>query len=481
MWTASRLVNTVGLLVVLTLGDRGGVGALSPVPNWGEQGYPWPIGTYAVPAAEAGQCPGSGYEQEDWHMGQLLQSVAQEWSEGARAVDRGPQPGGKESTDVGGAYMLTLAREQGRTSFCAKTVHGEFSPFEFMPGRYCLWKRHRCPVGFEEGWIRLNSQPSTVMSSGTLPDGSYDNLTVVMGFCCRDDGIPTVPIRLPDVKPFALLRLGHSACQTVQNMDSSDGWTSWEGLPTVSDGLYPEMDVEGEDLELAAATNRTRIWTCVYRPRSCSGRCLAVFLDVFFVCFIVGVLVLGIFIQLRKRCGRRGASPGISSSSSKLHFFYRDDSGEEDSEEGSIGYEPLLPFYQRRRCPVGRDASLHQPMQGGDSRAAASAVLVARVPSLQSTDDDVGEADDDEEDVAWDVTVFVQLPQQATRHHGAVRSGDARSAAPAVTDVEATVARSSPPPPYEETAGEIEPPASVTGEEDALLPEQEPTERHQQQ
>lgn len=482
-------VDVVWMLVALTLTREGGVDAAPPVPDFSDQGYAWPKGTYAVPVTGAGQCPGSGYEEDEWLAGQLLQDVVQEWKEGGRVVEGvsglgRSVLGGRDGSEGGVEYTLTMTREQTRNSFCTKTVAGQFSTFEFMPGRYCLWKKHRCPDGFEEGWIQLDSQ-STVTSSGALPDGSYENLTVLMAFCCRSDGNPADAIRLPDIRPFALLRLGHSACQTVENMDTSDGWSSWEGLPTVSEGLYPEMDVDGGELELVTS-NRTRVMSCVYRPRNCSGRCLAVFLDVFFVCFIVGVLVLGVCLQLRKSCGmgaRAGGGGGVGASSTKLHFFYEEDAEDDDDEEASFGYAPLLPFYDRRRCPLSRDAC--HVMRDGDSRAPA-AVLVARLSSQQSTDDDVDDADEDdeeqdEEDIAWDVTVFVQLPQQQpARHLAGGRTDDVRSAA-GPTNAEAAVGTSSPPPPYEETAGVMEPPASVAdGDGDALPTQEEPT-QHQQQ
>ena len=51
------------------------------------------------------------------------------------------------------------------------------------------------------------------MIAGILPDGEYSSNTKIW-FCCRNDGSPANPLKLPSSAPFYLFKVGEE-CQQV--------------------------------------------------------------------------------------------------------------------------------------------------------------------------------------------------------------------------------------------------------------------------
>ncbi|ESO02767.1 hypothetical protein HELRODRAFT_192146, partial [Helobdella robusta] len=96
--------------------------------------------------------------------------------------------------------------------------------------KYCIFKKGKCPLMFKDGWIYWDDGGSwlwttTQMSSGTLPDGTFNRNTKIE-YCCRVDGQASVPIILPTQQPFYLLQYGDT-CQEVQDMLVREEWLYW--------------------------------------------------------------------------------------------------------------------------------------------------------------------------------------------------------------------------------------------------------------
>ncbi|PIK48303.1 hypothetical protein BSL78_14842 [Apostichopus japonicus] len=82
--------------------------------------------------------------------------------------------------------------------------------------------------GFKTGYIKWDDEDGNNGNSysGTLPDGTYDQDTVIF-FCCRNDGPTYRPIPLPTDDPFVLFPTDEE-CQEVQGMTSELQWYKWD-------------------------------------------------------------------------------------------------------------------------------------------------------------------------------------------------------------------------------------------------------------
>ncbi|XP_048242800.1 uncharacterized protein LOC124119955 [Haliotis rufescens] len=159
----------------------------------------WPAGTYAMPSATEG-CPGDVF----------LDGYVQHTSDGGSTQSA--------TVHVKGAFTPSSSKYH----FCVKnsSTSDDADTAEWGPGRYCIHKKGDCPTGFESGYVKYdNLAGTTTTTSGSLPDGVYDADTR-LDFCCRDDGYPIVPLKLPNTKPFILFRHKGEAdsCQEVDGM-----------------------------------------------------------------------------------------------------------------------------------------------------------------------------------------------------------------------------------------------------------------------
>ncbi|XP_046556763.1 uncharacterized protein LOC124265986 [Haliotis rubra] len=159
----------------------------------------WPGGTYALPSPADG-CPGDVF----------LEGSVQHTSDGGSTQS--------DIVHVKGEFTASSFKYH----FCVKdtSTSTDADTAEWGPGRYCILKKGDCPTGFESGYIKFdNLAETTTTTSGSVPDGVYDADTQ-FDFCCRDDGYPIVPLKLPNTKPFILFRHnGESdACQEVDGM-----------------------------------------------------------------------------------------------------------------------------------------------------------------------------------------------------------------------------------------------------------------------
>ena len=115
--------------------------------------------------------------------------------------------------------------------------------------------------GFTEGHIRWDDEDDDNNNSkgGTLPDGTYDEDTIIY-YCCRDDGFPSNEIILPTDTPFVMYRYGSHLCQAVRGMDvklESAFWdTEDDDRNNYSIGKIPSSEI-GTNLQL---------YYCYYSP-----------------------------------------------------------------------------------------------------------------------------------------------------------------------------------------------------------------------
>jgi len=169
----------------------------------------WPRGTYALPMPDSG-CPRS--KKVAWAEGSLRQntedtSPLSNWSRPIHL--KGP----KKNNEI-------------TQHFCVKENKGGSG--NWPAGKYCIYKKGKCPHGFSEGWIKWDDEDTKNDNfvSGVLPDGSYGQDTVVH-FCCRSDGLAEAPIELPMHVPFFLLKQSNT-CQRVMGMRVTEEWLFWD-------------------------------------------------------------------------------------------------------------------------------------------------------------------------------------------------------------------------------------------------------------
>ena len=92
----------------------------------------------------------------------------------------------------------------------------QFSYLLFL-GQYCIFKKGNCPKGLKKGYVFWDDENGKNINKkgGTLPDGIYDQDTLVY-YCCRTDGDKYTPIPLPVISPFYLKAFNTSECQRVE-------------------------------------------------------------------------------------------------------------------------------------------------------------------------------------------------------------------------------------------------------------------------
>ena len=152
----------------------------------------WPQGTWGLPMPISG-CP-DGY---DWQLGYRYQDSdntgnSNQWSD----VNHFPSTG-----------------ENVHNYFCMKT--NEEGTNDWPAGEYCIYAKHGCPTGFSCGFIKWDDENNYNCNyhNGTLPDGIYDEDTLIH-FACRQDGDVDIEIELPTQTPFYLFKY-YGECQRV--------------------------------------------------------------------------------------------------------------------------------------------------------------------------------------------------------------------------------------------------------------------------
>ncbi|KAI2811304.1 hypothetical protein BLOT_002478 [Blomia tropicalis] len=195
--------------------------------NTNDENIQWPMGEYALPMPVSG-CPqkDSNYQ---WLTGMRFHAVQHDkpyddkihyWSESIMLK--------------GGATGIGIEQH-----FCAHTMINNRTIVEeeeknssrnmepWMPGKYCIFQYGNvCPEGFHPGSItwfdKSHNNQTTKLNRfnsvhGNVPSGEYTTHNTTINFCCREDGNPETPIRLPKTRPFYLLQYGY-ICQEVEGM-----------------------------------------------------------------------------------------------------------------------------------------------------------------------------------------------------------------------------------------------------------------------
>ena len=101
----------------------------------------------------------------------------------------------------------------------------------FSTGRYCIYKKGRCPTGLTQGYVHWDDEDENNSNdkAGTLPGGikNYPYDTEIL-FCCRKDGEINDPVLLPSKDPFFLLAYESAECQMVKWATASVEWIFYD-------------------------------------------------------------------------------------------------------------------------------------------------------------------------------------------------------------------------------------------------------------
>ena len=114
----------------------------------------------------------------------------------------------------------------------------------FFLGQYCIFKKGDCPKGLKKGYVFWDDENGKNINKkgGTLPDGIYDQDTLVY-YCCRTDGDKYTPISLPVISPFYLKAFNTSECQRVEGAIATKEFIRFDtedsGNKDRQNGSYP--------------------------------------------------------------------------------------------------------------------------------------------------------------------------------------------------------------------------------------------------
>ena len=135
----------------------------------------------------------------------------------------------------------------------------------FNLGQYCIYKKGNCTKGLTEGYVHWDDEAvkNTNDKGGTLPDGIYDEDTLIY-YCCRTDGDKFTPMPLPLISPFYLKAYNSSECQRVEGAISTEEYilydTEDESNKDKRHGSYP----------YGARSKNPRISYCYYKSKFCN-------------------------------------------------------------------------------------------------------------------------------------------------------------------------------------------------------------------
>ena len=140
--------------------------------------------------------------------------------------------------------MLFLFLSLSTVSNCSGQF-GQFSIYTlFSLGQYCIFKKGDCPKGLKKGYVFWDDENGKNINKkgGTLPDGIYDQDTLVY-YCCRTDGDKYTPISLPVISPFYLMAFNTPECQRVEGAIATEEFIRFDTENTRNkdrqNGSYP--------------------------------------------------------------------------------------------------------------------------------------------------------------------------------------------------------------------------------------------------
>ncbi|XP_052803017.1 uncharacterized protein LOC128233396 [Mya arenaria] len=191
----------------------------------------WPLGAYSMPKPTSG-CPTS-------------------FVEGALTL---PQASHSGAVPSGLNMDGTFTQASYTLKYCTKEDPSPSSYDIYWPrGDYCIQQYdNRCPYAFRQGKIMLKL-PSASSKTGTLPTGTYGQVSTELQFCCRNDTVYTHKAFMPTDKPFYLFRNQHG-CQQINGMTSTEEMVTFyndvtavgSDSQTYLSGSYPYVETSGQ-------------------------------------------------------------------------------------------------------------------------------------------------------------------------------------------------------------------------------------------
>ncbi|XP_002735920.1 uncharacterized protein LOC100373720 [Saccoglossus kowalevskii] len=128
--------------------------------------------------------------------------------------------------------------------------------WKWMRGEYCIYREGGvCPAGFQTGYVYWDDEDFNNSNDlgGELPDGIYDEDTMIH-YCCREDAPDAAHvIYLPTTDPFVLIKRT-TLCPEVYGMTVSHQWFYWDcedtGNESETNGFHPYEDGGSENHRL---------------------------------------------------------------------------------------------------------------------------------------------------------------------------------------------------------------------------------------
>ena len=208
----------------------------------------WLSGTFALPAAKS-ECP------EGFHTGSITQDTYN------LVNDNSASYGIDQRLDV------NVLKGSVETNFCVKTSQpdDEFEELNWPRGSYCIGQKGtECPKGFLEGFIKWDDKDfrNKNKNKGELPEGKYDDNTVIH-FCCRsDNGSPSNPMQMPMETSFVLYRY-NKQCQEVMGMRVVEDYILW-----IDEFAFNKDDTGGSFPDDDGGKKKHKLHYCHYSPYS---------------------------------------------------------------------------------------------------------------------------------------------------------------------------------------------------------------------
>ena len=198
----------------------------------------FPGGSYALPQPKSG-CP------ESW------------MTTGVRIHQNGGDNSVSSRYDVSGAISGAGVEQK----FCVVT--NSKNEDSWPAGSYCIYRvGGTCPGNFRQGFVQYDDKRGLTNSvSGDLPDGVFGENTR-FEYCCRDNGFTSVPMYLPNRKPFVLIKNG-KLCQQVRGMHVYDQHYTIDN--SHDDGIAG-YGGDDEDDHTSKSGNNFTTELCYYKP-----------------------------------------------------------------------------------------------------------------------------------------------------------------------------------------------------------------------
>ncbi|RWS29721.1 relaxin receptor-like protein [Leptotrombidium deliense] len=233
-------------------------------------GLKWPSGVYGLPTPVSG-CPQS--ENFTWKSGVRFHDVAYDpvtddriryWSQGIMLK------GGSVNNGIEQHFCLKTEDKEVVNTQRLNISNGEpVTPrTEWMPGKYCVFQvGETCPDQFQSGaitwWDKKLNSSSRSFVNGTLPKGVYNQHNTTIYFCCREDGNPDMPIKLPTETPFYLLQFGEK-CQEVEGMTETEHFFHFEEPDVIFGSNEVKFQESHPRVEIALFDRGLTLHYCYY-------------------------------------------------------------------------------------------------------------------------------------------------------------------------------------------------------------------------